>query len=276
MATTRTLYIDSHKASGTGSDFTYFLKQSIQCPENTIAHIDEVLCPNVFLTVNNNRKYLYLSELTVAGASTPRRASVAEGSYSAPDLAAAVQVALNHGTTLVDAAGNATSYTVTYHIHRGTISIYNPSVGSFAFGTTESLLSLGSWAGHNVGMIPADANEVIGLDMSATLTANTLQLNNLVRLLPFQNVYIHSSDFGLPNQSQGPDGQTSIIRRIPVDQAWGNILHSQHMTEGDYINVSGMQMEALSFSLRDVYGRLVDMKGHGISFSIILSAKEIS
>ena len=114
MGTTRTLYIDSHKANGSGSDFTYFLKQSIQCPENTIAHIDEVICPNVFLTVDNIRKYLYLAELTAAGVSTPLRATIVEGDYSAVDLAVAVQTALNQVTTMVDSAGNATTYTVTY------------------------------------------------------------------------------------------------------------------------------------------------------------------
>ena len=53
--TTRKIYIDSRQAQGTGSDFTLTLKQSVQVPENTVAYIDELICPNVFLTCDANR-----------------------------------------------------------------------------------------------------------------------------------------------------------------------------------------------------------------------------
>lgn len=160
------------------------------------------------------------------------------------------------------------------NLMNGTISIYNRSTGSLAFGPRASLLFLGSWAGHSIGANPQDANEVIGMDVTATWVANSLQCNSMVRLIPFQNVYIHPSEFGLPNQSQGPLGETSIVRRVPVDQSWCNIISSLHMASGDHIDVRGMQMEALSFCIRDVNGRLVDLKRHGVSLSVVFSTKE--
>ena len=60
MSTTRKIYIDSRQGQGTGSDFTLTLKQSVQCPENTVAFIDEIIVPNTFLTVEQNRCYIYI------------------------------------------------------------------------------------------------------------------------------------------------------------------------------------------------------------------------
>ena len=53
---TRKLYIDSRLCSGTGSDFVYNLAQSVECPQGTAALIDEVLCPNTFMSVDANRR----------------------------------------------------------------------------------------------------------------------------------------------------------------------------------------------------------------------------
>ena len=75
--TTRKLYIDSRLCSGTGSDFVYNLAQSVECPQGTAALIDEVLCPNTFMTVDANRRYLYLKEFpqTTGTSFVPARSS---------------------------------------------------------------------------------------------------------------------------------------------------------------------------------------------------------
>ena len=136
----------------------------------------------------------------------------------------------------------------------------------------EQLIALGSWAGVSFGKEPNDANAVIGFDATSTYAGGAMQCQKMVRLMPFQNVYICSSDFGLPNQALGPNGESHVLRKVPVDQSWGNLLHSQHATELDYIDVSNQQLEALSFSLRDSKGRLVDLQGMHISFTIQLIA----
>ena len=74
----------------------------------------------------------------------------------------------------------------------------------------------------------------------------------------------------------GPNGEAHILRKIPVEQSWGNLLHTQHSTELDYIDVSGQQLEALSFSIRDSRERLVDLQGQHVSFTIqIIAPPEI-
>ena len=94
---TRKLYIDSRLCSGTGSDFVYNLKHCIECPQGTAAQIGEVRCPNTFMTIDANRRYLYLKEIVqTSGAGLEQLLEeILEGSYNSITLAAAIRAALN-------------------------------------------------------------------------------------------------------------------------------------------------------------------------------------
>ena len=262
----RKIFVDSARSQGSGSDFVYQCQQSVPCPLNTKAVLDEVLIPNTFYTVDSTRCHLYMREYAVGDGTsvTDVRATIATGSYSGFDLATAVQTALN------DSKNWSTSYTVTYNSHTGKLSIYNPTQGYFGIVTREQLLTLGSWAGVPFGKEPNDANAVIGFDATGTYAGGAMQCAKMVRLMPNQNVYICNSDFGLPNQALGPNGESHILRKVCVDQSWGNLLRGQQATDVDYIDVSGQQLESLSFSLRDSRGNLLDLQGQHISFTIQL------
>ena len=93
--------------------------------------------------------------------------------------------------------------------------------------------------------------------------------------MPFQNVYLTSSDFGGMDQSHGTNGETNMLRRIPIDQPWGNLIKSAMNITCDRVDVSGGQFDTMSFQLRDPYGRLCDMKGLHISCAICLINNEI-
>ena len=52
----RELYIDSrYRSSGTHSDFTFQLSQSMEVPHGFVAVVDTVSVPNVFQTVDATR-----------------------------------------------------------------------------------------------------------------------------------------------------------------------------------------------------------------------------
>ena len=265
---TRKIYIDSRMGQGTGSDFTVTLKQSVQVPENTVAYIDECIVPNTFTTIDANRCFIYLREQNGA-AVTDRRAQIAYGNYAGVDLATAVQAALQVNTAL------SGSYTVTFNANKANLKITFSGTGTFLLGTRTALLTAGQWGGRNFGHNPQDANDVIGLSKDATTSSDSIEFNHMVQLMQFQNVHLTSSSFGNLNQSQGTNGETDIIRRVPIDQPWGNLIHSVHSTTCDWVDVSGHQLDTMSFQLRDPYGRLCDMKGLHISFAICLIAKDI-
>jgi hypothetical protein len=52
----RKLYIDSrYRSSGSHSDFTFQLAQSVEIPHGFVALIDNIQIPNVFLTCDDSR-----------------------------------------------------------------------------------------------------------------------------------------------------------------------------------------------------------------------------
>ena len=268
--TTRKIYIDSRQAQGTGSYLFLTLKQSVQVPQDTVCYIDDLILPNTSLTVDANRCYIYISE-TVGTVTLSFRTQIAYGNYAGIDLAAALQTALRQHTII-----NPGQYSVNFDGNTGLLKITNDAgTGSWRLATRAELLAAGTWGGVNFGQNPQDANDVIGLNSNAVATPLTLQLNNMVMLIPFQNVYLTSSEFGGLNQSQGTNGETNILRRIPIDQPWGNLIKSSMNITCDWIDVSGSQIDTISFQLRDPYGRLCDMKGLHISFAICLINKEI-
>ena len=188
---TRKIYIDSRQAQGTGSDFQLTLKQSVQVPEPTVAYIDDVIPPNTFYTVDANRCYVYKSE-TYQGTTVSMRKEINHGNYSGIDLAAELQTALRHNSIITDG-----QYSVTFDANTGLLKVVNDSGnGMWQLATRAQLLAAGSWGGVSSGENPQDANDVIGYDSNATITPMTLQFNNMVMLIPFQNVYLMSSDFG--------------------------------------------------------------------------------
>ena len=260
-------------ASGTGSDFTLTLKQSVQCPPDTVAILDEVMIANTFPTFGPTNKYIYLQE-TVGTSTYKSIATLTEGDFNLIDLATNLKEALN----VAKHATMTTNYTVTGDVPTNALSITNLTAGSsFQIMDKQTLLAVGTWGGTNF-IDPQEANDALGLQGNYTQTnahPQTLTCHNMVQTMPHQNLFICSNTFGNLNQSQGPSGETSILRRIPIDQPWGNMLHSQHSSQADYIDVSGQQLDTLSFQNRDTEHRIVDTKGHNVSFSICLMAKVI-
>lgn len=125
---TRKLYIDSLLCSGTGSDFVYNLKQSVECAQGTAALIDVVLCPTTFMTVDANRRHLYLKKIgqTSGTGLQQHRAEIPErGTYNGITLAAAIRDALNQVKVF------ASSYSAAYSELAGRIAIHNSTPGSY-------------------------------------------------------------------------------------------------------------------------------------------------
>ena len=105
----------------------------------------------------------------------------------------------------------------------------------------------------------------------ATVTCGRLAV--LCSASPRGTLFLCSSDFGGLGGSLRPRGETNIVRRIVINKPFGSIVHDLHSTMTDYVNCSRHQLNTLSFSLRDAYGNLVDLKGHNFSFSICLVDK---
>lgn len=277
----RKLYIDSrHRSSGTPSDFNFQLKQSIEVPENTIAFIDAVQVANTFESVQlqfNDKVYL---REHAGGTSTDRIATLAPSNYDGISLATALGAALNSGT-------NLGTYTVTFDPSKGTLTIGNNTgnaSNSFTIYTRDELsggITQSGWNGPTVNWADLqDASEVIGTQFGAFPNCNDsanglgeLITDEFVDLLPVKSLYIHGNLGSF--SSLGPVGQTDIIRRVVVSSGYGNNVTYHLGSSHDYIDVSSNQLSNLQFSLRDSSGRIVNLRGRHLAFSITFERKYI-
>ena len=97
----RKLYIDSRKrASGSHSDFDYQLPNPIQVPRSR-CFVDAVHLANVFPTITEHSRFIYIEEINAASVSTKRKVGLTAGvGHDGTTLASEVETQLNNGTTL--------------------------------------------------------------------------------------------------------------------------------------------------------------------------------
>ena len=87
--------------------------------------------------------------------------------------------------------------------------------------------------------------------------------------MPYTQLFLRSS---LADASQvfGPNGGSDIIRRIVTGQTGLNqLIFDTHSLPLDATDVQNREFNSMSFTLTDSRGRIVNTRGHELSFSII-------
>ena len=77
------------------------------------------------------------------------------------------------------------------------------------------------------------------------------------------------SSIGMHSDSVGPLGQSSIARKVVIDQPAGGLVNDYHSSPFDYVDVPAGDVHQISFKLTDWRGQEIDMQV-GWSLSIIL------
>jgi len=212
--------------------------------------------------------------------------------YNVLSLATAVATALNSATTFQSGVlndGNNTAdppYSCAYDVGTGQLKIslklvydntQNPPVQRNA-GTqfklwTREALKAGGWTGTGSYALPTellDASELLG-NTAGTLSLvapGSLQaMPEFPDVHPIKQIFIHSKALG-HRSSLGPEGQTTIIKRIPVVQGYGDTIHDAISTAIDHFDIGGQQLSQLDFELLDSNGRQIPLTRHA-SFSLL-------
>ena len=66
-------------------------------------------------------------------------------------------------------------------------------------------------------------------------------------------------------------GERSIVKKIPVNAGYGEMIFDQSVVGIDYLDCSHQTLSRVGFQLKDVFGRVVDLHGNHFSFSIVFS-----
>ena len=267
------VYIDSYyKVSGTSSDFTIDLPETVQLEENMLCQIHEVSIPHSWYSINNTNNNLYFMH-QVLPPSTPqgityRKIKIPQGNYTAVDLAQAMTLAIN---TLVDVGGRPNTYSITY----------NTSTNKFVFTSNYAdvifvVLTDGEIAPvANVFTDPVDVNilnsinSVLGNTTPATDAYTNVApfTSGFVDLAPFKNLYLHCNEISNYNQLTVV-GNSSIIKKIPVNVPYLGVINDNELSTVDYIDVSNKMLRRLNFRITDQFNKVVDLNGVDISFTL--------
>ena len=118
--------------------------------------------------------------------------------------------------------------------------------------------------------LPNDALEVVGADLNGVniISGATEIMPHHIDIVGVRVLFLASSNFGAYT-CLGPRGETDYIRQIIVNEGYSGYITDKLNHPAEYIDVGGAQLQSLRFRLVDGNGRIVDMKGRSIAFSII-------
>ena len=100
-------------------------------------------------------------------------------------------------------------------------------------------------------MNPLGTNELFSFDYQGYGSYGTQSVSGFIDLRSKHNIYVHSPSFG-HYTSIGPLGVRTILCKVPVESAYGTVVHYAHSGSSyDYIDVGMSTLRMLSFSLLD-------------------------
>ena len=116
------------------------------------------------------------------------------------------------------------------------------------------------------------ANEILTIFEPLPLSSKVS--TGIVNLTRYRNLYISCptlSDYS----TISPSGNYNIVKKVPVNAGYGEIIYCNLQATHDHFDVSRMMLKSLEFKITDSYGRIVDLRGLPVSFSMIFMIRNI-
>ena len=267
------VYIDSsYKVSGTSSDFTIDLPETVQLEENMLCQIHEVSIPHSWYSINSTNNNLYFRHQVippgVVAGITYRKITIPEGNYTAVDLAQTIEIALN---LVYDTGDRPNTYSISY----------NTSTNKYTFSSNYATVIFVVLTDSEVAPVanvfsdPVDVNNLQSINrvLGNTTPATDAYTNvapyttNFVDLVPIKNVYLHCNEISNFNQLTVA-GNSSIIKKINVTVPYLGVINDNELSSVDYIDVSGKMLRRLNFRLSDNFNQTINLNGVEVSFTL--------
>ena len=267
------VYIDSsYKVNGTSSEFTIDLPETVQLEDNMLCQIHEVSIPHSWYSINSTNNNIYwrhqvIPPGVIAGV-TYRKVTIPEGNYTAVDLAQTIQIAIN---LLVDTNDRPNTYSLSYNTSTNKFTISsNYATVIFVLLTDGEVAPVA-----NLFSDPVDVNNLYSLNrvIGNTTPATDAYTNvapytsNFVDLTPVKNVYLHCNEISNYNQLTVA-GNSSIIKKIPVNVPYLGVINDSELSVVDYIDVSNKLLRRLNFRLTDHLNQNINLNEVDVSFTI--------
>jgi len=250
------------------SDFKIDLPQTLKLPNNCVCYIDDVSIPRVWYTVESgvNDKLYFRLQLANGGAYYDYIITLDSRDYNGSQFAAEIQSKITAVTS-----GAATTAVYDAPARKMSVAVLNMDINFF---TDEQLRDLSSW-GASLGVAgiynPNELNS--GNELLTNVVANVVgNITNPAKfnlnLTPVRNIYMRSPNISSFN-TIGCNGESSIIKKIPVNAAPGEVITSFITSSTDFIPCNSLTLKTIEIQLHDVHGNPIQLHGSNWSFSIL-------
>ena len=267
------VYIDSsYKVSGTSSDFTIDLPETVQLEDNMLCQIHEVSIPHSWCSINENNNNFYVMKGILPPEAPSgiiyRKLVPPVGNYTATEFATQLETSLN----TLDNGSRTNSFSVSYlaGLNKFQIQSNYPAVIYTVLTDADVLVDNGERFVETVDANNLKSiNKVLGVyTTSGDASTNVVPyITGFIDLTPVKSLYLHCNEISNFNQLT-VSGNSSIIKKINVTVPYLGIINDNELSNFDYIDVSGEMLRRLNFRLTNNLNEIVNLNNVDISFTL--------
>ena len=270
------IYIDSRfrtANSKSESDFNVELPRSFNVPDGVVAHIDDIVIPVSWRTVDDRNNKCHVAFFTTGTSVNARESTITLDSqnYDGTTFASALQAKL---TTAIAGFAVEAVFACHYDIPENilTVAVADPRTAavkatspfSFRFRTDAEIALAG-------GVNPNTINTSIRNTTRTTITEVAAYYCYL-DLFNTRNLYLTSSAL-CSYDTVSNFGMDTIVKKIPCTASYNRMIFLSSGSTLDGLDVSKRTLRFLDFKLVDSSFRPIDLQGNHFSFSIVFVQK---
>ena len=271
MLKLKKIYVDTkYKTinSASTSDFSIQLPETIYMPDNSVFYIADVAIPHSFYTIETGINDKFYLQIRFNNFTFDVILTLDSKNYTGSDLAVEILTQLNKLTNFTD------KFTITYDTSRHQIFIMSDFGYTYKVLTKNDIFTQlnGPWGGvYYSTSNSCDINTyILGLSAgnSPLYTSTSYFRSSSLDLQSIRNLYITSNSLG-NFSTLGPNGQSNIIKKIPVTANYNCMIFDGMSSSNDFLDCSKQTLQNLEFRVENSRGDVINLNGQNISFSII-------
>ena len=233
------VYIDSsYKVSGTSSEFTIDLPETVQLEDNMLCQIHEVSIPHSWYSINENNNNFYVKGIfppeTPSGV-TYGKLIIPVGNYTATEVATQLETSLN----TLDSGSRTNSFSVSYLSGLNKIQIQSnyPEVIYTVLTDADVLVDSGERFVETVDPNNLRSiSKVLGVyTTSGDASTNVVPyITGFIDLTPVRSLCLHCNEISNFNELTVA-GNASITKKIDVTVPYLGIINDNELSNFGYI-----------------------------------------
>ena len=268
------IYIDSRFRTANAkseSDFNVELPRSFNVPDGVVAHIDDIVIPVSWSTVDERNNHCYISVFSGLTALRDTSFTLNPQNYDGASFAIALAAKLNLALVgFVPLPVMICTYDLVSNLL--TISMTDARTGTnnlpiYLQILTDDTLTLGP---QNISS-PNTINTIIG-NTNQTLITVAEPYKCYVDLFNTRNLYLTSSAL-CSYDTVSNFGMDTIVKKIPCTAGYNHMIFQSSGSTLDGLDVSKRTLRFLGFKLVDSSFRTIPLQGDHFSFSIVFAQK---